>query len=145
MTSRGRSGRDVTKAKWENPLTAGQRVQVELPRLFMSVEREMGRAAARTYVHDGEICRIGSAATNDLVLDDPTISRFHCSIQREGGSWRIVDTGSTNGTRVDGVKILSAELENQAVLAIGDSRVRVRADRGESSSLEVVSGFGSIV
>jgi transcriptional regulator with GAF, ATPase, and Fis domain len=145
MTSRGRSGRDVTKAKWENPLTAGRRVQVELPRLFMSVEREMGRASSRTYVHDGEICRIGSAATNDLVLDDPTISRFHCSIQREGGSWRIVDTGSTNGTRVDGVRILSAELESHAVLALGDSLVRIRPDRGESSSLPVVNALGSLL
>jgi transcriptional regulator with GAF, ATPase, and Fis domain len=145
-SSRGRSSRDVTKAKWENPLIAGgARVEIELPRLFIEVERECGRAAPRNYVHDGEICRIGSAVSNDLVLDDPTISRFHCSIQREGGAWRIVDTGSTNGTRVDGVRILSAELEGNAALAIGDSLLRVRPDRGESASLPVVSGFGSII
>jgi transcriptional regulator with GAF, ATPase, and Fis domain len=143
-SSQGRSARDVTKAKWENPL-AGERLEVELPRLFIQVERERGRASSRTYVHDGEICRIGSAASNDLVLDDPTISRFHCSIQRERGTWRIVDTGSTNGTRVDGVRILSAELEGQAVLAIGDSRLRVRPDRGANTSVPVVKGFGSLV
>src|SRR4051794_17803707 len=137
----GRNARAVTKAKWENPLKAGQCVEVELPRLFIQVERECGRTSSRTYIHDGDLCRVGSAASNDLVLDDPTISRFHCSIQREANAWRIVDTGSTNGTRVDGVKILSAELEGQAVLAIGDSRVRVRPDRGENSSFEVVSAF----
>jgi len=146
MSTRGRNARDVTKAKWENPLlNADRRVEFELPRLFIQVERECGRAASRTYVHDGEICRIGSAVSNDLVVDDPTISRFHCSIQREGGAWRIVDTGSTNGTRVDGVRILSAELEGQAVLTIGDSRLRVRPDRGESASLPVVSSFGSLI
>ena len=146
MSTRGRNARDVTKAKWENPLLSGdRRVEVELPRLFIQVERECGRASSRTHVHDGEICRIGSAASNDLVVDDPTISRFHCSIQREGGAWRIVDTGSTNGTRVDGVRILSAELESQAVLTIGDSRLRVRPDRGESATLPVVTAFGSLV
>jgi len=146
MSTRGRNARDVTKAKWENPLlTADHRVEVELPRLYVQVERECGRAAARTYVHDGEICRVGSAASNDLVLDDPTISRFHCSIQREGSAWRIVDTGSTNGTRVDGVRILSAELESQAVLTLGDSRLRVRPDRGESATLPIVSAYGSLI
>ncbi len=143
-SSRGRSARDVTKAKWENPL-ATARVEVELPRLFIKIERECGRSSSRTMTHDGEICRVGSAASNDVILDDPTISRFHCSIQREAGGWRIVDTGSTNGTRVDGVRILSAELEGQAVLAIGDSRLRIVPDRGESASLPVVSTFGSLV
>ncbi len=145
MSSTGRGARDITKAKWENPLARSSSVQVELPRLFIQVERECGRSSNRTYVHDGEICRVGSAATNDLVLNDPTISRFHCSIKRQGAKWLIVDNGSTNGTRVDGVRILSAELEDQAVLAIGDSRVRVRPDKGEQASVPVVSTFGSIV
>jgi transcriptional regulator with GAF, ATPase, and Fis domain len=134
----------VTKAKWDNPLLA-DRVEVELPRLLIHVERESDRSTSRSYVHDGEICRIGSAASNDLVLDDPTISRFHCRIQREAGAWRVVDTGSTNGTRVNGVKVLSAELEEHAVLAIGDSLIRIRADRGESATLPVVRSFGSIL
>ena len=128
----GRGARDVTKAKWENPLLAGQHVQLELPRLFIQIERESGKTAARQYVHEGDICRIGSAVTNDLVLNDPTISRYHCSLQRHDGAWRIHDTDSTNGTRVDGVKILTAELEGAAVLTLGDSRLRVRADRGAS-------------
>jgi hypothetical protein len=148
MAFSGRSARDVTRAKWENPLLAGDRgdrVEVELPRLLIQIERECGKSSSRTYVHDGEICRIGSAATNDLVIDDPTISRFHCSIKREAGAWRIVDTGSMNGTRVDGVRVLSAELEAQAVLAIGDSRLRVRPDRGDSTSLPLVSAFGSLI
>ena len=143
----GRNARDVTKAKWENPLlAAGRHVQVELPRLFVQVEREAGRPTTREYVHDGEICRVGSAASNDLVLDDATISRFHCSIQRHGNAWRIVDTDSTNGTRVDGVKILSAELEASAVLAIGDSRLRVRAETSSrASEVAVVQGYGSLI
>jgi transcriptional regulator with GAF, ATPase, and Fis domain len=140
----------VTKAKWDNPLLAGQAegsesVQVELPRLSIQIEKEASRVVARATTHDGEICRIGSAVSNDVVLDDPTTSRFHCSIQREAGRWRIVDSGSTNGTRVNGVRILSAELEEHAVLAIGDSILRVRAERVTSKSLPLVRSFGSIL
>ncbi len=147
MSTRARNARDVTKVKWDNPLFGAEddRVEVELPRLHIQVERESGRPCARELTYDGEMCRIGSAASNDLVLDDPTISRFHCSIQREGGSWRIVDTGSTNGTRVDGVRILSAQLDSQAVLVLGDSRLRVRPDRGGSAVLPVVPSFGALV
>jgi transcriptional regulator with GAF, ATPase, and Fis domain len=145
-SSRGRNSREVTKAKWDNPLLgASDRVEVELPRLSIEVERECGRLTSRSHSHDGEICRIGSAASNHIVLDDPTISRFHCSIQRDRGVWRIIDTGSTNGTRVNGVRILSAELEDNTVLAIGDSLLRVRADRAGATSLPVVSSFGAIL
>ena len=142
-----RSARDVTKAKWENPLLAGggHHLEVDLPRLVVQVETIGNRPAARELAHEGEIFRIGSATTNDLVLDDPTVSRFHCSIERQGGRWRIVDTSSTNGTRVDGVKILSAELEGTAMLTIGDSRLRVRIGDKTSAQVAVVQGYGSLV
>src|SRR5688572_64379 len=140
MTS---SSRDVTQAKWANPLRA--HVRVELPRLRIVIERERGTTSARTIVHDGEICRIGSHASNDLVLDDPTISRFHCRVQREGGAWRIVDTGSRNGTRIHGVKVLTAEIETELVVSIGDSILRVTPDSGASESIPSVGSFGAIL
>ena len=143
----GRTERDVTLVKYDNPLLAGPRkLELELPRLSIHVEREAGQASARTIVHDGELCRIGSHASNDLVLDDPTISRFHCRLAREGGTWRVVDTGSRNGTRVDGVKVLAAELEREAVLSLGDSTLRVRpAGLAEPVTVPVVPSFGAIL
>ncbi len=135
--------RDVTQAKWDNPLRS--HVSVELPRLRIAIERERGTITQRAIVHDGEVCRIGSHASNDLVLDDPTISRFHCRVQREGGAWRIVDTGSRNGTRIHGVKVLTAEIEGEVVIAIGDSILRVTPDQGESASIPTASSFGAIL
>ena len=138
--------RDETLAKHANPLLGAHgRVELETPLVHVTVERVAGVSAPRTYVHEGEICRIGSHASNDLVLADPTISRFHCRLAREGSVWRVIDSGSRNGTRLDGVKIHSAELEREAVLAIGDSTLRVRPDSGESVSISVVPTFGAIV
>jgi transcriptional regulator with GAF, ATPase, and Fis domain len=119
---------------------------VAVPRLSLAVEREGGMPVQRTIVHEGDICRIGSHPSNDLVLSDPTISRFHCRLTLEGNAWRILDSGSTNGTRIDGVKVLTAELEREVVISIGDSRVRVKPDgHAREVSVAVVPSFGGLV
>ena len=78
----------VTRAKYENPLLApdapNDEGRVELPRLHITIERIADEASETTYVHDGDVCRVGSHASNDLVLADPTVSKFHCRISREG-------------------------------------------------------------
>jgi transcriptional regulator with GAF, ATPase, and Fis domain len=141
------SNRDVTLVKIDNPLFSEEHdSEVVLPRLHVAIERERGVDRHVTRIFDGDVFRIGSNVSNDLVLDDPTISRFHCRIQREGDVWRIVDTGSTNGTRLHGVKILSAELEGEAVISIGDSVLRVRpGSQGEGVTVPTVSSFGGLV
>jgi transcriptional regulator with GAF, ATPase, and Fis domain len=119
---------------------------VAIPRLTLTVERESGGPAHRTVVHDGDLCRIGTHSSNDVVLTDPAVSRFHCRLVREDGGWRVRDTGSLNGTKVDGVRIRDADLPMDGALHIGDSIVRVRA--GEATQQEVVPmipSFGSLV
>jgi transcriptional regulator with GAF, ATPase, and Fis domain len=141
-----RSEREVTLAKYDNPLLAANgNLRMELSRLELLVERVAGVDRSETHVLDGDVFRIGSHPSNDLVLDDPTISRFHCRILRAGGAWRIEDAGSTNGTRVDAVKIIAAELDADVRVAIGDSTLRVRpAVRGRVNVPERAS-FGAIV
>jgi DNA-binding NtrC family response regulator len=140
---------EATRAKHANPLVmpgGGAAADVELVRLHVVIERVAGQESGETMVFDGDVCRIGSHASNDLVLDDKTISRFHCRIAREGNAWRITDTGSRNGTRLDGVKVLAAELETEAVLVLGDSAIRVKpVSRGHISRIAVPAQFGAIV
>jgi DNA-binding NtrC family response regulator len=140
-------GREVTRAKQPNPLLAErQRLALETARLRITLERIAGRASTEEIVFEGDLCRIGSHASNDVVVGDPTISRFHCRITRGRAGWSIVDSGSTNGTRVDGVKILSAELEREVVIGIGDSILRVKPDgHGHAVSVAPVPTFGALV
>jgi pSer/pThr/pTyr-binding forkhead associated (FHA) protein len=51
------------------------------------------------------LCRIGRGPENDVVVEDPAVSRLHARVEREAGLYRIVDLGSTNGTTVDGVEL----------------------------------------
>ena len=83
---------------------------VAIPRLSLTVERESGKATSRTVLYDGDLCRIGTHSSNDLVLQDPAVSRFHCRLVREEGAWRVRDWGSLNGTRLESVRIRDADL-----------------------------------
>jgi DNA-binding NtrC family response regulator len=135
----------VTRAKFENPLLASER-RIELPRLHIAVERPGTSETITTHVHDGDVCRIGSHVSNDIVITDPTVSRFHCRISREAGGWRIADSGSRNGTRLDGVRVIIAELEAVSVIAVGDTILRVSPARvGDAMSIPLVQSFGSLV
>src|SRR5207302_8740584 len=97
---------------------------IAIPRLTLTIERERGVFASRNVVFDGDLCRIGTHSSNDLVLGDPAVSRFHCRLVREDGGWRVRDTGSLNGTKLDGVRIRDADLTSEGgLLALGDSLV----------------------
>src|SRR5262249_20106947 len=47
--------------------------------------------------------RIGSSAACAMVVPDPTVSRIHCEVTVSQDGVVVQDSGSTNGTFVDGV------------------------------------------
>ena len=48
---------------------------------------------------------IGSHRSNDLVIDDNTVSRRHATITHRTGGFELADLGSTNGTLVNGKRV----------------------------------------
>ncbi len=100
---------------------------VAVPRLELLVEREADHPVQRQVILDGDFFRIGSHPGNNLVVDDKLVSRFHCSIAREGAGWRLTDTGSLNGTRLGGIRVRDADLAlPECRITLGESVVRVR-------------------
>ena len=75
------------------------------------------------------IC-IGREADNDIQLLTAGVSRYHAKIEYTGdGQWKILDLGSTNGTRVDGKKIESGEiLKKGSEIIIGEQMIRFDQD-----------------
>jgi hypothetical protein len=45
---------------------------------------------------------VGRTTNNDLVLDDPSVSRFHAWFQLDDDRWFVVDAVSKNGTYLQG-------------------------------------------
>jgi two-component system response regulator HydG len=120
-------------------------IDIAQPRLMLVVETEAGQTVERTVVHDGEVCRIGTHPSNDLTIEDPAISGFHCRLARGPDGWQVEDSGSTNGTWLQDLRIYSAVLPNEAVLSLGQSRVRVRSGEAEGKTLvPMMPTFGTL-
>ena len=49
---------------------------------------------------DRQTLRVGSALDNDIVIDDPLVSPYHCQLEWIGGQCRLSDTQSVSGTYV---------------------------------------------
>jgi diguanylate cyclase (GGDEF)-like protein len=64
------------------------------------------RAGEMIVLEDGEVS-IGRSARADIVIDDAGASRVHCVIVPRGRSIEIEDLNSSNGTRVNGVRLSS--------------------------------------
>ncbi len=113
--------------------------------LTITVEKEAGKPTSRTLVHEGDVCRIGTHASNDLVLDDPSVSRFHCRIVPDGASWRLEDSGSLNGTCLQQLRILGAVLPPESVVSLGQSVIRIFATTTAGKTLvPMMPSFGAL-
>jgi hypothetical protein len=67
--------------------------------------------------HPGSPCllRIGRDPASGLRLSHESVSRVHAELSRQGGLWILRDLGSTNGTTVNGRRVIGA-----AVVREGD-------------------------
>jgi pSer/pThr/pTyr-binding forkhead associated (FHA) protein len=53
-----------------------------------------------------KVTLLGRARDCDCVLNDDTVSRQHAALRHEDGSWFLRDLRSSNGTRVNGSRVL---------------------------------------
>jgi two-component system, NtrC family, response regulator GlrR len=83
-----------------------------------------GPDAPRVHNAVGDTVVIGSDPSCQLVLTDPTVSRFHCELTVKDGRVRVRDLGSRNGTVVDKVAVEVGFLQDGATLRLGNSDVR---------------------
>lgn len=76
-----------------------------MPKLTLLI----GRKAMQVYDLDKETILIGREDDVDIVIDNPSVSRRHAQIRREGTGWVVEDLGSSNGTFLHGNKISGAQ------------------------------------
>src|SRR5262249_61524342 len=77
---------------------------------------------------DKPILLLGRDPECDIQLESPKISRRHCCIAQVGESLVVRDLGSTNGIRINGVRVLEGYLKGGDELTIGNQRYQVRWD-----------------
>lgn len=92
-----------------------------------------------------KLTSIGSAPGNDLCITSDFVSAHHCRIENRDGQFFIKDFGSTNGTLVNGHRVIEAELPMGATLELGPIQIKFFAQTHEETLSESpVSNFEGI-
>jgi DNA-binding NtrC family response regulator len=106
-----------------------------------------GASAGLVRESSGGGLSIGSHVLNDVVIDDATVSGFHCELRIEPDEGvRVADLKSRNGTVVDGVRVREAFLRSGSILQLGRARVRYdEATECETLPPAAATRFGSLV
>ena len=81
---------------------------------------------------------IGRSTASDINLIDARISRTHARIECTPAGCRVVDLGSSNGTRLNGRRIQEADLQPGDLLTIGGSQLRYERQAASETSLLTV-------
>jgi diguanylate cyclase (GGDEF)-like protein len=102
-------------------------------------ERPAGQGACLVVIHAadrrllgmrvplaGEL-HIGREAGNDLVIDDPDVSRHHALVLSEGAGHAVRDLGSTNGTWVNDAEVEKTPLRSGDQVRLGSAVVKYLA------------------
>lgn len=115
-----------------DPGVAGTRVYVpptvEAPAASLRVIAADG--SSRIVPIDGRRLTIGRAPDNHLVLGDGGASRHHALIRARNRVLVLADLGSTNGTRVNGLRVTETALGDGDRIEIGSTLLVVESAAG---------------
>ena len=76
-------------------------------------------------VLDSDSLKIGRQASCRIVFNDSNVSREHAQMRRSSDGWKVLDLGSTNGTKINGIKIAEEQLlVNGDEVSFGTSSAR---------------------
>lgn len=85
-----------------------------------------GAMAGRTYPLRFADITIGRALDNEIVLDSNDVSRHHLRVEPAGTLLRLIDLGSTNGTRVNGRRVQEHLLRDGDLVELGSTPLLFR-------------------
>jgi hypothetical protein len=100
-----------------------------MPCLVMNSGGRHTRLALKTGVNS-----LGRAATNDLQIEDPSVSSAHCQILVDGSQVTIRDLGSTNGTFLEDQLVAEATVRPGQRLRLGTVELRFETQPAPAAS-----------
>jgi pSer/pThr/pTyr-binding forkhead associated (FHA) protein len=86
---------------------------------------------------DKPILLIGRNPECDIQIDSRKVSRRHCCIAQVHDYLVVRDLGSTNGVRINGVRVVEGRIRQGDELTIGSNRYQVQLDGAAVPSIQV--------
>jgi len=96
-----------------------------MPIRSLRVEVTKGPDAGKSIRAASDTLSIGCAPTNDLVLTDDTVSRYHLELRRIDDRILMQDHGSTNGTVHGAVRVDRGFITPGASLVLGKTTIKI--------------------
>lgn len=109
-----------------------------MPKLILKFEA----AVIKEVPFHSSVLTVGRKPDNDLVIDHPAVSGHHCKIMLQGDTYFVEDLNSTNGTLVNGKKIIKAGLHHQDTIGVAKHTL-VFIDERPVSAQEIAQAFES--
>lgn len=93
-----------------------------------------------TYDLTKEVTLMGRDVSNDIILGDAEISRQHSRLTRTPGGYVLEDLGSTNGTFVNGERLMAPRVLNPGDLVALGENVSLTFDAAVTEAAATVAG-----
>ena len=84
-------------------------------------------------IREDQCLAVGTDPSNDICLIDDDVATTHCMIAARGGNVTVRDCFSAAGTFVDQVRIRELQLQTDAIIQIGRTKITVQLNRVSSS------------
>jgi Nif-specific regulatory protein len=104
-----------------------------------------GPAEGTTFALAEEEISIGREASNSISINDHSVSRQHCVIRRENGSFKLTDLDSYNGTFVNSSPVGEQYLSHGDQISVGSVRFVFLLQEPEESGSPVELGEDELV
>lgn len=84
---------------------------------------------------DREVVSLGRGSENDIVIDSGSVSTHHAEMRRVIGGYELHDLGSTNGTKLEGVRYPVVPLQHGSLVHLGDVNFEISLTDEEQAML----------
>jgi hypothetical protein len=75
--------------------------------------------ASELFLFEDNGYRLGRSPDCELHLNHPTVSRYHANVLHANRLWELKDEHSRNGTLVNGARVTTSTLQEDALISIG--------------------------
>ena len=105
--------------------------------LFKLTMRQ-GPRPDQTFELHKDVYTLGREAGNDIIINDPQVSRHHARLTLQGGAYVLEDLGSTNGTFVNGRRVAGQiALSAGDMIGLGDTIVLAMSGATDAAATQV--------
>lgn len=79
---------------------------------------------------------IGRSSDNDIIIDCPSVSSLHCTMERVEGGYILRDRNSTNGIKLGEDEMAVIDLRNDSEIRVGDVKFDYTLSEDELDNLD---------